>query len=67
VLDREIVGREPGVEMRRLAGTDLVTERRAEEAIQEDQASIGGEHQVRQAGLWRHQLDHDPELAERFI
>ena len=67
VLHREAVRRKPGVEVRRLAGADLVAEARAEEAIVEHQPGVGREHQVGQARLRRHQFDLYAEADERVV
>ena len=46
LLDREAVGREPGVEVRRLAGAHLVPEARAEELLVKDKPGVRREDQV---------------------
>src|SRR5262249_51817745 len=45
----------------------LVSEARVEEAVLEDQAGVGGEDEVRQTRLRRHQLDRDAEADERVV
>src|SRR2546421_234316 len=57
---------EPGVEVRRLAGPDLVVEPGREEPLPEHEPGVGREHQVRQPRLRPHLLDGGPEPAERF-
>src|SRR5947209_762136 len=57
MLDLKTMGSKPGIEMRRLAGADLVAEARAEKTLTEHHTGIGGEDQVRQARLRRHPFD----------
>jgi len=64
VLDREAVRCEPRLEKRRLAGPHLVLEPAAQEAILEDQAGVGREHQVRQVRLRRHRFDRNAECDQ---
>src|SRR5207253_2931945 len=67
LLDCEAMLREPGVEERRLAGTDAVAEARAEKPLLIHQARVGREHQVRQTRLRRHQLDLYAQADQRLV
>src|SRR5437879_5705509 len=55
-LNLKTVGGHPVVKMWRLAGADFVTKASAKKAIVEYQSRIGGENQIGQPGLRRHQL-----------
>src|SRR5262249_24184350 len=66
VFNREPVGSEPGVEVRRLTGADLVTKSGAEEALFADQAGVRREDRVRQLGRGRHKLDGYAQAPKNF-
>src|SRR5262245_55214892 len=64
VFDRKTMLRKPDIEVRRLTSPNVVTKGGAKKPVSKDQASIGGEDEVRQSLMRRHQFNGDAEINQ---